>query len=275
MDDFKLIKEIGPAIERRLHEAGITTFVQLATLSPDDVATLVNGAGVSSSRIVKENWIGRAEELATATEGEATGKGRRREEESGGEVATVAPPLEATSADPADDLQLELDDASFEEVQPSMARAGLARAGYGRGSAFEYLERAPPRSPRPQLLRPRPRRDRRARRDGRAGSQARAASPRRVGIPGGARVHAAGGRRYQLLGTVVISDYNTVGVAVGPKLKVIPEASAQPAAARSLHEHEIDEGVGPSSRFSTTRMMFPSAAVYRFDLTVLSSSPMR
>ena len=28
--------------------------------------------------------------------------------------------------------------------------------------------------------------------------------------------------RYQLLGTVVISDYNAVGVTVGPKLKVIP-----------------------------------------------------
>ena len=28
--------------------------------------------------------------------------------------------------------------------------------------------------------------------------------------------------RYQLLSTVVISDYNALGVTVGPKLKVIP-----------------------------------------------------
>ena len=225
MDDFKLIKGIGPAIERRLHEAGITTFVQLATLSPDDVATLVNGAGVSSSRIVKENWIGRAEELATATEGgEATGKGRRREEESGEEVATVAPPLEATSADPADDLQLELDDASFEEVldEHGATGTGTSRIRAGIGFRVSGTRATQVTSERPNyfvhVLAEIAERDEmavlaaahgRLRPGVLAYREALEFTPPEVG-------------RYQLLGTVVISDYNTVGVAVGPKLKVIP-----------------------------------------------------
>ena len=52
MDDFKLINGIGPAIERRLHEVGVTTFAQLAALSPDGLATLVEGAGGLMSPIL-------------------------------------------------------------------------------------------------------------------------------------------------------------------------------------------------------------------------------
>ena len=56
MDDFKLIKGIGPAIERRLHEVGIMTFAQLAALSPDGLATLIDSVGgVSSERIAKQD----------------------------------------------------------------------------------------------------------------------------------------------------------------------------------------------------------------------------
>ena len=277
MDDFKLIKGIGPAIERRLHEAGITTFVQLATLSPDDVATLVNGAGVSSSRIVKENWIGRAEELATATEGgEATGKGRRRKRSRGTSQRWHHRSKRRARTQP-DDLQLELDDASFEEVRPSMARAGLARAGYARGSAFEYLERAPPRSPpsAPTTSSTSSPRSPSATRwpcwqpstggfapacwhtGRRSSSRRRRSALPAAGHGGDLRLQHRRSRRW-------------------------PEAQSDPLRLplsrrplSPLHEHEIDEGVGPSSRFSTTRMMFPSAAVYRFDLTVLSSSPMR
>jgi hypothetical protein len=224
MDDFKLIKGIGPAIERRLHEAGITTFVQLATLSPDDVATLVNGAGVSSSRIAKENWIGRAEELASVSEGGEAGKGRQREEESGGEVATVAPPLEATSAGSADDLQLELDDASFEEVpdEHGATGTGASRIRAEIGFRVSGTRAAQVTSERPNyfvhVLAEIAERDEMtvlAAAHGRLEAGVlgyRAAlefTPPEVG-------------RYQLLGTVVISDYNAVGVAVGPKLKVIP-----------------------------------------------------
>jgi hypothetical protein len=64
-DDFRLINGIGPAVESRLHSAGILTFAQLAALSPDDIAALVVGlTGLSAERIVKQDWIGQARELA-------------------------------------------------------------------------------------------------------------------------------------------------------------------------------------------------------------------
>ena len=121
MDDFKLITGIGPAIERRLHEVGITTFAQLAALSPDGLATLMdNVAGVSAERIAKQDWTGRAEALASTSMAsvQAAPKAREQEEEGmGGDVATVAALPDTTSSTEApDDLQLELDDATFEEV---------------------------------------------------------------------------------------------------------------------------------------------------------------
>ncbi|MBI1880750.1 MAG: hypothetical protein HYR94_21445 [Chloroflexi bacterium] len=65
-DDFKQIKGIGPAVERRLHDAGIFTFAQLAALAPLDIATLVSHmADLSAERIVQQDWVGRARLLAS------------------------------------------------------------------------------------------------------------------------------------------------------------------------------------------------------------------
>jgi hypothetical protein len=67
-DDFKRINGIGPAIERRLHQAGIVTFVQLATLTPEEIADLVRDlAGLSAERIAEQDWPGQARELAAET----------------------------------------------------------------------------------------------------------------------------------------------------------------------------------------------------------------
>jgi hypothetical protein len=64
-DDFTLVRGIGPSIAQRLHGAGIRTFAQLAAQSPDDIAALLaNVAGVTAERIVKQNWIGQARDLA-------------------------------------------------------------------------------------------------------------------------------------------------------------------------------------------------------------------
>jgi hypothetical protein len=64
-DDLKLINGIGPAVEKRLNGVGIFTFVQLAALSPADIAAAVAGlAGLSAERIVKQDWIGQARRLA-------------------------------------------------------------------------------------------------------------------------------------------------------------------------------------------------------------------
>jgi hypothetical protein len=56
---------IGPAVEKRLHSAGILTFAQLASLKPEKLAKLLNGmVGYSPKRIKDEDWSGQARILA-------------------------------------------------------------------------------------------------------------------------------------------------------------------------------------------------------------------
>ena len=43
-DDLKLIKGIGPEIERRLHEAGITSFQQLGKLTPSKLVPILGNS---------------------------------------------------------------------------------------------------------------------------------------------------------------------------------------------------------------------------------------
>jgi hypothetical protein len=64
-DDFKRIKGIGPAIERRLHQTGILTFAQLAERTPEEIADLVsNLGGLSAERIAEQDWPSHAAKLA-------------------------------------------------------------------------------------------------------------------------------------------------------------------------------------------------------------------
>lgn len=61
-DDLKLISGIGPAIERRLHEAGIYTYDQIAALSPDKLAACIKG--ISVKKTTGKEWISQARKLA-------------------------------------------------------------------------------------------------------------------------------------------------------------------------------------------------------------------
>jgi hypothetical protein len=64
-DNFQILEGIGPGIERRLHSAGILTYMQLAALSPAEVARLVaDVAGMSAERIANWDWVGQASGLA-------------------------------------------------------------------------------------------------------------------------------------------------------------------------------------------------------------------
>jgi hypothetical protein len=65
-DNFKLIKGISRSIERRLNEAGITTYAKLASLKPIGISTLIGDLnGVTAKRISKENWIEQARVLSS------------------------------------------------------------------------------------------------------------------------------------------------------------------------------------------------------------------
>ena len=74
-DDFKQIKGIGPATERRLHEAGIHTYEQLASTEADALAKIGAGlVGMSPERVIQEDWRGQAQELAQKHSPSANGQ---------------------------------------------------------------------------------------------------------------------------------------------------------------------------------------------------------
>ena len=61
-DDLKVIKGIGPAIEKKLNEAGIRTYAALAALSPQDLENIL---GNRVKRLQDENdLIAQAKQLA-------------------------------------------------------------------------------------------------------------------------------------------------------------------------------------------------------------------
>jgi hypothetical protein len=64
-DDFQQIQGIGAAIDRRLHDAGILTYQDLAALTPEQIAASLAGvAGLSPARIASQDWTGKAARLA-------------------------------------------------------------------------------------------------------------------------------------------------------------------------------------------------------------------
>jgi hypothetical protein len=64
-DDFQQIQGIGATIDRRLHDAGILTYRDLAALTPEQIAASLAGvAGLSPARIASQDWPGQAGRLA-------------------------------------------------------------------------------------------------------------------------------------------------------------------------------------------------------------------
>ena len=63
-DDLQHIRGIGPVIEQLLHEAGITTFRQIALLSAEQEHRVGDLLGVFRGRIGRDRWRQQAAELA-------------------------------------------------------------------------------------------------------------------------------------------------------------------------------------------------------------------
>lgn len=61
-DDLTVIKGVGPVLARRLHELGITSFAQLAALTPDQ-ARMIDDVIDFPGRVERERWIEQAREL--------------------------------------------------------------------------------------------------------------------------------------------------------------------------------------------------------------------
>jgi large subunit ribosomal protein L21 len=62
-DDLKQLSGVGPALEKKLHAAGVTTFAQVAAWTEADVAAMDEQLSFKG-RIEREGWIEQAKELA-------------------------------------------------------------------------------------------------------------------------------------------------------------------------------------------------------------------
>ena len=62
-DNLKLIKGVGPAIEKTLNELGIKCFDQIAQMSEYDIDRVAHRLKGFRSRIYREDWIGQARDL--------------------------------------------------------------------------------------------------------------------------------------------------------------------------------------------------------------------
>jgi predicted flap endonuclease-1-like 5' DNA nuclease len=62
-DNLRLIKGIGPAIEKTLNELGIFRYHQIAEMTEYDINRVAQRLKGFSSRIYREDWIGQARDL--------------------------------------------------------------------------------------------------------------------------------------------------------------------------------------------------------------------
>ncbi|MGV6813202.1 MAG: 50S ribosomal protein L21 [Brevirhabdus sp.] len=62
-DDLKQLSGVGPALEKKLHEAGVTSFAQIAAWTEEDVAAMDEKLSFKG-RIEREGWIEQAKKLA-------------------------------------------------------------------------------------------------------------------------------------------------------------------------------------------------------------------
>lgn len=59
-DDLTAIRGIGAALQARLNEAGVTTYAELAALTPKQVGEITRRG---AKRIAREEWIRQAQDL--------------------------------------------------------------------------------------------------------------------------------------------------------------------------------------------------------------------
>ena len=63
-DDLKLISGVGPVLERNMNTVGITTWAQVAKLTPEQIAAVEGELGFKG-RVTRDRWLEQADALAT------------------------------------------------------------------------------------------------------------------------------------------------------------------------------------------------------------------
>ncbi len=61
-DDLKKLSGVGPALEKKLHAAGVTTFAQIASWGADEIAEFDEKLSFKG-RIEREGWVDQAKDL--------------------------------------------------------------------------------------------------------------------------------------------------------------------------------------------------------------------
>ncbi|TCM77323.1 50S ribosomal protein L21 [Rhodovulum steppense] len=61
-DDLKKLSGVGPAMEKKFHEAGITRYAEIAAWTPEQVAAMEERLG-TKGKIEKEGWVEQAKTL--------------------------------------------------------------------------------------------------------------------------------------------------------------------------------------------------------------------
>jgi predicted flap endonuclease-1-like 5' DNA nuclease len=65
-DDLKLISGVGPGLEKKLQDAGITSFAQIVALTDAEITELEANVVKFAGRIKRDDWIGQAQRLVDA-----------------------------------------------------------------------------------------------------------------------------------------------------------------------------------------------------------------
>lgn len=66
-DDLKKLSGVGPALEKKLHGFGVTTFAQIAAWGPDEIADFDDKLSFKG-RIERDGWVEQAKTLAAEKE---------------------------------------------------------------------------------------------------------------------------------------------------------------------------------------------------------------
>ncbi len=66
-DDLKTLSGVGPALEKKLHEAGVTTFAQIASWGADEIAEFDEKLSFKG-RIEREGWVEQAKAIVAEKE---------------------------------------------------------------------------------------------------------------------------------------------------------------------------------------------------------------
>jgi predicted flap endonuclease-1-like 5' DNA nuclease len=65
-DDLKQISGVGPGLEKKLQDAGITSYAQIAALTDAEIRDLEANVVKFAGRIKRDDWIGQARQLIGA-----------------------------------------------------------------------------------------------------------------------------------------------------------------------------------------------------------------